>query len=299
MSIINMTRSDSGLRFGQDDLVVMPIENPKYLENWYSYITNLKFSNETEEMEQLRSESSTDEEYKLTFDNARYAIRNVTGLTKAQCVAVTMYTINFPSFFKSFNDRCRAGNWGYYKVYSALLFTACTKLNKKHPIEETEVLYRGLKKNTSLSIHEKFYWPQFTSVTLSKKVAEHFTDASNTILRFSSCVYGARICDLSTFKTEDEVLISPFEAFHRINKLEQNGQTLISFRGCNDQPLLKPRPAISPFYEWFGNLSLTAGEHRCQGSRSSSHSRRGMFSSFKIAYDFFQIYTQICTVFGG
>ena len=254
-----MARFDSSQRFAQDDLVVMPIENPKHLKDWHSYIARLEFSSETEEMEQLKSESSTDAEYRLAFDNAKYANKNVAGLTKAECIVVTMYTVNHPSFYKTFNDRCRAGNWGFYKVFSALLFTACTKLNKKYPIKETEVLYRGLNKEMSFSKSGKFYWPQFTSFSMSKEIAEQFSKSSNTILKLSSCVFGARIDDLSVYGKEYEVLISPFEAFHFISESKQNGQTQMSVSGCRTQPFIKTGPVICLADELSETLSLAPG----------------------------------------
>ena len=137
--------------------------------------------------------------------------KRATGLTPAECTAVTMYTCGEPAdYYVEFNKDCRDGEWEKYKIFSALLFSACMKLAKIHPIDPSEVLYRGL--GTKLASPSKeFFWGQFLSTTPSSNIANQFGQA--TKIEISQCKLGVRINKLSVFEDEQEILILPFEAF--------------------------------------------------------------------------------------
>ena len=238
-------RLDSNTRFGQEELVGIPKEDPGYLRDWHSCITAKKFNNESEEIEFLRAEASTKEDYRLAFEKAAHAGKSVQGLTRAQCLAVTMYTVNDPPFNKTFNESCRNGFWRDYEIFSTLLYSACERLRYLDPIENSQVLYRGLMTDPNNMLPGEFFWPQFTSTSLAKEVADQFSMSSKTILIFDACVFGAKIDKLSVFGGEQEVLITPFEAFDYKNEmLNSDGQLQLQFAGCINQSLLNFPPTV-------------------------------------------------------
>ena len=162
-----------------------------------------------------------------------HRMRRVRELTKAESVAIIMYTLHDPKFYVHFNKNCSSGQWKKYQVYSALLFSACLKLAEKDPVDQ--LVYRGTGKIGMLSNSKSLYWPQFISASLNKSVAQAF--AKETIV-FNTCQYGAKIKDLSAFPEEDEVLILPFEKFVKTRIRRRDGNDMLCFESSDDQPLI-------------------------------------------------------------
>ena len=239
-------RSDSNGRFCQNELIGIPSEDPGFLEEWYESITKLRFRNETDAIMSLKNEASIEKEYKSALEIAMRAGKRMRGLTTAECLAVTMYTVNDPPFYKTFNECCRKGSWADYEVFSTLLYSACQKLRNLDPVGKYQVLYRGLRTTTCNTLPGEFFWPQFTSTSMSKEIAEQFSQSWETILQFDSCIHGAKIGKLSMYEEETEVLITPFEAFDYKNERQRSDRRLQLYFGvCTNQPILKPQPYAS------------------------------------------------------
>ena len=202
--------SRPGDRFVADALVVVSYSDRSKVQQWYNRVENEV--SPTEELALMKDESMKIDEYRRAYDKAHEIKNSVDGLTRGECMAVTMYSLNDPMFYAKFNSDCRNGSWQYYQVYSALLFSACRKLAQKYPVQQ--VLYRGLRAEASSPSSNQFFWPQFTSTSLDKGTAMKFSNGSTkTLLEFSSCRSGAKIEKLSVFGAEHEVLVLPFESF--------------------------------------------------------------------------------------
>ena len=103
-----------------------------------------------------------------------YPRKRVVGLTKPECVAVIMFTLHDPDFYRNFNEDCSNGRWGKYKVFSACLFSACLKLAEKDPVRQP--VYRGVRNVQSSFKSTPFYWPQFSSASWRRQWRGNFPD---------------------------------------------------------------------------------------------------------------------------
>ena len=66
----------------------------------------------------------------------------------------------------------------------------------------------------------RFYFKQFVSTTLDEEVAEMFGTGTIIVILPNVPIIAASLQELSKYPGEEEVLISPFEAFELVNKTE-------------------------------------------------------------------------------
>ena len=190
-------------RFIERSLQVIPVDEKSNIEKWYSECFGSGCASSGDALRLLNAESKQSKKGRMAFICSCILQKRVPGLTSAECTAVTMYTLDHPAnYYEEFNKDCRNGEWEKYKIFSALLFSACMKLAKIDPVKSNEVLYRGL--GTSLKPPSKeFFWGQFLSTTSSSDTANTF--GQKTKIAISHCRYGARISKLSAFEGEQEV----------------------------------------------------------------------------------------------
>ena len=121
-------------------------------------------------------------------------------------------------FYSTYNPNIRNKLWDPYKVFTALLYNAINKLARIRPLPSNTTLYRGLDKNFTINATGRFYFPTFSSTSLNTNVAWRF--GNETIMQFLPNVpkMAARLKGLVKYEDEEEVLLSPFEAFEMINK---------------------------------------------------------------------------------
>ena len=234
-------RSD---RFVTHSLKVVRVSQKEDQEEWFKSCTSFDVP-EDQQLERLRGESvDNGTTMKTAFEESLKIKKIVSGLSRAECVAVLMYTLEYPPYYKQFNKDCFSGQWKNHKVFSALLVSACVKLAKNDPVKQK--LYRGTDCHLESLGSTAFFWPQFSSSSL--KEAEALKFANSTVLEFSSCRYGAKIKQLSAFPNEEEVLILPFEAF--VNT--QIKSPKMYFTSCDDQPLMSQTESSWCMLQWVG-----------------------------------------------
>lgn len=175
-------------------------------------------------MRQLLLESCEDEKNQVmcqTFVRAREADKCIPGLTRAECLAVTMYTAEFGGFYREFNNASSYGVWDPYRVYTSLLYSAVKKLADIEPVPFDAGLYRGMWLKCKPPNATRIFWKTFTSTSLDQRIAEYFGSATTIVFQGRASVYGARIRNLSLIEVEDEVLIPPFELFDYLKADDQ------------------------------------------------------------------------------
>ena len=246
-----MKRNESRFCHEHLDGYIMPAPTGRTLSllEWYSNVEKKSFENDSEQLMYLEIESRQEASFRSAYVAAVRANKRVSGLSKAECVAVTMYTVDDPPFFALFNEECRNGEWRKYITYSTVLSSACIKLVERDPVRTDVTLYLGLKNPSTFHVPlSPCYWPQFTSASLDFHVVKRSSQASKTFAKFESCRYGAKIEDLSLRAAEREVLIPPFEAFDYVEtkKLFRGSAGILGsfrkgkmlhFRGSFAQPL--------------------------------------------------------------
>lgn len=174
-----------------------------------------------------------------TFLAAKSANMCVPGLTRAECVAVTMYTMEYNGFYQEFNNASAYGVWAPYRVYTTLLFSAVKKLAAIEPVPIDASLYRGMRVTCSPPNAKRIFWKTFTSTSLNKDVASFFGESTFNEFKTPATIFGARIKNLSAISFEEEVLIPPFEVF---DFLKADGQ-MFYFSASKQQDLLYGRAA--------------------------------------------------------
>lgn len=177
-------------------------------------------------MRQLLIEACDDDDKDLrvmcyTFLMAKSENLCVPGLTKAECVAVTMYTIEGNGFYRDFNNASAFGVWAPYRVYTSLLFSAVKKLAAIEPVPIHTRLYRGMRVACNRPSAKRVFWKTFTSTSLDQEMASYFGTSTFYEFEPQATLFGARIKNLSLMSFEDEVLIPPFEVF---NFVKADGQ---------------------------------------------------------------------------
>lgn len=167
------------------------------------------------------------------------------GLTRAECLAVLMYTDDNDAraFFNEYNRASREGRWEPYRIYTTLLTSAIRKLAKSKPLSPGTYLYRGLRSRLGPPTARRLFWKSFTSTSLDYKIArDNFAGPHGIVLKFEppvSC-YAAQVGQLSTYG-EEEVILLPFEAF---DFLGAKGQEF-SFKTSKTQELLQTQSESS------------------------------------------------------
>uniref|UniRef100_A0A8C9VYZ6 NAD(P)(+)--arginine ADP-ribosyltransferase n=1 Tax=Scleropages formosus TaxID=113540 RepID=A0A8C9VYZ6_SCLFO len=175
----------------------------------------------------LEKEKQQDEEYNKLWEGAKKLAKkdvDTTGLTPLHNMALYLYTMETKmeksgkSFYQKFNDEVRnpvSKNFPYKSAYF-LLTDAIWKLrenemNKMNKKLECVTTYRGTTLSyETAAVGREFRFGAFTSSSMKKSEALKF--GKKTCFIISTC-YGANITPYSAFKTEEEVLIPPYEKF--------------------------------------------------------------------------------------
>lgn len=159
------------------------------------------------------------------------------GLTRAECLAVLMYTDDNDAraFFNEYNKASRERKWEPYRIYTTLLTSALRKLAESNPLPPSTHLYRGLGSRLGPPTARRLFWKSFTSTSLDYETArDNFAGSDGIILKFEPPVsyYAAQVGQLSTY-LEDEVILLPFEAFDFMGAIGQE----FSFKTSKAQEL--------------------------------------------------------------
>ncbi|XP_078260743.1 ecto-ADP-ribosyltransferase 5-like [Rhinoraja longicauda] len=147
------------------------------------------------------------------------------GLLEEHVIAVLCYTLDQPPLYRNFNKAIR--NYGvndeiyskcfHYKSLHYLLSVALSILQKSTwgPDPGTAV-YRGMDRKVQVSEGINIRFGQFASTSLDiMQSISTFTNeeiSSNTLFNITTA-HGVSIQNLSFFRTEEEVLIPPYEVF--------------------------------------------------------------------------------------
>lgn len=149
-------------------------------------------------------------------------------------MSIYMYT---SEFYTTYNPNIRKGHWEPYKVFTAILFSALDKLDKANPLPNNTILYRGMDKKFDTDSKGRFYFKQFVSTTLDQEVAEIFGTGTIIVILPNVPIIAARLQELSKYPGEEEVLISPFEAFEFVNKTDNR----LYFKSSRSQDFIDNR----------------------------------------------------------
>lgn len=143
--------------------------------------------------------------------------KSVSGLTRAECLVVTMYTDDNDAraFYREYNVASTNRIWQPYCIYTTRLMSALGKLAKIEPLPTNATLYRGISFRPETPRARRIFWKAFTSTSLDFQTANYFAGPYGTILVFQppASRHAAQIWKLSKFSMEKEVILLPFEAF--------------------------------------------------------------------------------------
>lgn len=197
-------------------------------------------------MRQLLVESCDDEERDVMCNTFLFARRErkpcPSGLTSAECLAVTMYSAEVAGgFYRVFNNASAYGVWEPYRVYTSLLYAAVRKLAAIEPVPVGAKLYRGMSLACRPPDARRIFWKTFTSTTLDEEIAGYFGSMTSLVFEGQATLVGARIKNLSLIEMEEEVLIPPFETF---DFLKADKQTFY-FSSSKEQELLRDGSSCS------------------------------------------------------
>lgn len=191
-------------------------------------------------MRQLLIESCDDVERYIMCNTFLFARRErkpcPSGLTSAECLAVTMYSAEVAGgFYREFNNASSYGVWEPYRVYTSLLYSAVKKLAAIEPVPVGAKLYRGMSLVCRPPDAKRIFWKTFTSTTLDEEIAGYFGSLTSLVFEGQATLVGARIKNLSLIEIEDEVLIPPFETFDFLKAEQQK----FYFSSSKEQELLR------------------------------------------------------------
>lgn len=127
-----------------------------------------------------------------------------------------MYMYSIRSFCSIYNSDIRNKTWEPYKVLTSLIHSGLRKLSAYRHLPRNTILYRGLKKVFTINAKGRFYFPQFVSSSLNESVAKWYGNKTR-VLYVEVPKIAANLEGLTEIR-EEEVLLSPFEAFEVINK---------------------------------------------------------------------------------
>ncbi|XP_054850301.1 erythroblast NAD(P)(+)--arginine ADP-ribosyltransferase-like [Eublepharis macularius] len=168
----------------------------------------------------LKTELAMSETYRDTWNKALENWRRIKdsksfpqNITEFVEVAILTYASEKPKVYPEFNAATRTAGKGP-KEYEAYLFkslhfllTIAAKEPQLKPLKCISV-YRGT--DVEFSIEKTFRFGQFTSTSERKEIAYRF--GKTTFFRLFTCK-GYSISEMSTYQSEEEVLIPPFEIF--------------------------------------------------------------------------------------
>uniref|UniRef100_A0A8C3QNH4 NAD(P)(+)--arginine ADP-ribosyltransferase n=1 Tax=Cyanoderma ruficeps TaxID=181631 RepID=A0A8C3QNH4_9PASS len=145
-------------------------------------------------------------------------------LTPDQAIALMAYTMKKLNLYKQFNDAVReAGrsSWKYQNEFhfKSLHFLLTQALQKLRYPNSVQVVFRGVNNyQYKVKNGDKVRFGQFTSTSLSEKVAQDY--GQDTMFKVYT-FHGVDIQKFSYNKSEQEVLIPPFETFKviRVSKI--------------------------------------------------------------------------------
>ena len=134
-----------------------------------------------------------------------------------------MYTTGF---YENYNAEFRSGKLKKFKVFTALLHSAVKKLSQKSVV----TVYRGVSKAFTYP-KSPFHFKQFTSTSFSEQVAKGFSETK----KLQKFVLGpnslaAKIASLSELPFEQEILVSPFQAF----QFDKEDEKYVTFNSHGD-----------------------------------------------------------------
>lgn len=146
-------------------------------------------------------------------------------LFQAECIAIKMYTTDF---YESYNEEFRKGNLKKFLIYTSLLHSAVMKLSQQ--LKNVVNVYRGVSKAFSYP-KSPYHFKQFTSTSLSKEVAERFSETKKLLkFEFNPNSLIAKVAMLSQSPLELEFLVSPFQAI----KFDREEESYIVFKSYGD-----------------------------------------------------------------
>lgn len=144
------------------------------------------------------------------------------GFDNFHGTALVTYTGNI---HKDFNDAVREfkknpGNF-HYRAFHYYLTRALQLLSNQNCYS----VYRGTKDRFHYSEKGSVRFGQFASSSLNKEVAlKNFSGATGTLYTIKTCL-GVYIKEFSYYPSEEEVLIPPYEVYHKV-KVTQSGKEI-------------------------------------------------------------------------
>ncbi|NP_001091143.1 uncharacterized protein LOC100036895 precursor [Xenopus laevis] len=150
------------------------------------------------------------------------------GFKDEYAISTLVYTNDKPNIYSPFNEAVRqAGqsrdfylNHFHFKALHYYLTRAFQLLDAVESPTCYSV-YRGVNIRFTAEPGESVRFGQFTSSSIDEQVALKFGD--DTVFTIITC-YGVRIRELSFYRTEEEVLIPPFEKFKVIDFSTNNNK---------------------------------------------------------------------------
>ncbi|NXK43133.1 NARE ribosyltransferase, partial [Piprites chloris] len=183
------------------------------------------------------SEFSTNSDYATAWAQAAASWNRTLGSLKRQeeAIALLAYTLNTGLYMK-FNKAVRSAGRSrqeyldefHFKVMHFLLTEALDDLRDAQTHPRCLHVYRGVRGiRFTAKDGDIVRFGQFTSASLSKKVAKRF--GNDTVFELDTC-HGAAIRDFSAYSEEHEVLIPPSETFNVTSVTRQGAKTYIQLR---------------------------------------------------------------------
>lgn len=141
------------------------------------------------------------------------------GLTKNHLIAMSLFSLPSPQFYKDLNDAIengkddyKNGNFGKYSLYFFMV-DAIKHLKIKNKCQTS---YRGVAKTVKeLTKMSNVRFGRFASTSRSPQVA-HIYSGDKTCFEILTC-HGADITAYSNVKDEEEILIPPYEVFEVVD----------------------------------------------------------------------------------
>lgn len=213
------------------------------LRVWYNMVKNPL--DESKAMKQLEDEAKNTANKRGTkmneyLNRAKNLNKRVNGLTRAECLVVSMYTDDSSptAFYREYNTASINRNWQPYRFYTTLLVSAIRKLAHMDPVPPGTILYRGVSFRPVNPTPKRIFWKTFTSTSLSYEISKGFAGANGILMTFQMppTRFAGRVRKLSYFPDENEVILLPFEAYDVAGITDKQ----FNFQSSRTQALLIP-----------------------------------------------------------